>query len=159
MEELYCEVCEVDGQREKKKRKTPLRAKLSKRPKHDAKRAGTNHHRTTTSTGMTKKGTGQHQGDARSRPTGAGFQWHAAHTLPFPQFEIAAAPCCPRHSACALCVARGALTTLLETWSQLATYHARSATACSSIFVLVIGAVEIGQTPCPPQLKSWTDVI
>ena len=41
----------------------------------------------------------------------------------------------------------GVLPLLLETWSQLAIYHARSATACSSIFVFVIGAVEIGQTP------------
>ena len=40
---------------------------------------------------------------------------------------------------------------LFET-SQLAKNHARSATACSSIFVFVIGAVDIGQTP----LKSLT---
>ena len=86
----------------KKKRKIPLRAKLSKRPKHDAKRSRDQPPQDNYKHRHDEKGTGQHQGDARSEThwgrVSVAAEW-MPHTLPFPQFEIAAAAC-PGHSAC-----------------------------------------------------------
>jgi hypothetical protein len=99
VEELYCEVCEVvqvDGQGGKKKKKEK---KNDLGPSRNARKwmqraAGSNHHRKTTSTEMTKKELDGTKGMRGSETPGdMGFLVDASYHSP--QCEIAAAFSCP----------------------------------------------------------------